>query len=497
MSKKAIAVWILCLIIITVSTPGCGTANESIEAVDPEASVPLTMLWRGSETLSPMKRQLLQRKLKEKFNVSLHIEIYEKDEYEKYVNALMNSGKVPDIVWMSSERIRGASAVGALMPLDELIKASPIWSGMPKEYFADSTYNGKMYSLPQFFQAPESIYYRADWAEKLQIKTPVNADELYTMLYRFTKEDPDGDGKANTTGFTMGGDLSRSGPLWKLFVPAHPRKLALYLDPVDDTIKSAYLSSKEMKEALAWFRKAYENGVLDKEWVLEKRVTAEDKFTSGKTGAWIRGAEMITERYDKLKARFPNAAITTVPTMTGPYGSNYTVRAGYSSSYVIPSTTRYPKEAKMVLDYLLGPEGTKLTAIGFEGLTYKIVDGKICWMVEGEEKYYNPGAVLFSVHPLMLPVPIPVLEQNRLAVNGFKTETSMNSLYIPRSEKASGKAPAFEKLALEYISKIITGQYPVDKYDAFVAEAKRMGIDAVLKELNEMYKMDKKMNASE
>jgi len=498
MPTKAIAFGVVCIVTMAAAMTGCSQAgNETITPANAEQSVPITMLWRGNETLSPAKQHLLQKKIKEKLNVDLTIQQYDKNHYETKAVSVWSRANVPDIVWLSSELIRGAVLSGSLLPLDDLVKSSPVWSGLPKPFYADSTYGGKIYSLPQFIQAPDSIYYRADWAEKLRIKPPSNAEELYAMLYAFAKNDPDGDGKANTAGFTLEGDLSRSGPLWKMFLPTSPRKLALYVDPDDDAIKSAYLSVADMKRALLWFRRAYAEGVLDKEWVLEKSQTAEDKFTSGKTGIWIRGAEMIAERYDKMKAQHPNASIASIPVIKGRYGPNYTVRAGYSSSYVITSATPYPRQAKQVLDYLLGPEGTIDTMIGFEGQTYKVVDGKLQWLVAGEEKYYNPGAVVFSVHSLKLPEPIPILEQNKTAVRGFKTELNVNMLYIPRSERASGKAPEFEKLALEYVSKIITGQYAVDKYDEFAAAAKRMGLEAIVKEINDLYKQDKKQVAGE
>ncbi|WP_028547620.1 extracellular solute-binding protein [Paenibacillus sp. UNC451MF] len=494
MAKKATTTVIVSMFGLAAALTSCSGMNEETSMITTDVNKPLSMLmmWYGNDVLSPVKQQLIQEKVKDKFNVDLKIQNVDKNDYDNEFNTALMNGSNPDIVWMNNVMTRQAAYSGVLLPLDDLVKSSPVWSKMPKEYFADSTYNGKIYSLPQQIQAPESIYYRVDWAEKLNIKPPTNPDELYKMLYAFAKKDPDGDGKANTTGFTMEGNLSRTGAIWRMFLPAAPRKLALYLDSKEDTIKSAYFSSTEMKKALQWLRRGYADGVLDKEWVLEKKKTAEEKFITGKTGAWMMGADMISPRYDKMKASFPNVNITSIPPIIGPHGSNYVVRAGYSSNYVILSKTQDPVAAKKVLDYLLGPEGTMDTRVGIEGQTYRVENSQLQWLIKGEDKYYDPGSILCSVHPLKLPVPIPVLEQNLKAVEGFKMEMNTNTLYIPQSVRASSKAADFEKLALEYIRKIIMGQSPIDQYDEFIGEAKKMGLESILKEINEIYKREKK-----
>ncbi|WP_282941212.1 extracellular solute-binding protein [Paenibacillus sp. RC67] len=494
MVKKATTTVIIGMFGLAAALTSCSGINGDASTVTTDADKPLSMLmmWYGDDVLSPAKQRLIHKRIMEKFNVDLRIETVDKNNYDDQLNAAFMNGDNPDIVWMNSEMTRRAAYSGALLPLDDLVKSSSVWSKMPKAYFADSTYNGKIYSLPQQIQAPESIYYRADWARKLNIKPPTNPEELYQMLYAFAKNDPDGDGKANTTGFTMEGNLSRTGAIWRMFLPAAPRKLALYLDNQDDTIKSAYFVSGDMKRALQWLRKGYSDGVLDKEWVLEKQKTAEEKFITGKTGAWVMGADLIWPRFDKMKASFPEVDITSIPPMIGPYGSNYVVRAGYSSNYVILSRTKDPVKAKRVLDYLLGPEGTMETHVGFEGRTYRVDNSQMKWLIPGEEKFYDPGAILCSVHRLKLPVPIPVLEQNLKAIEGFKMEMNTNSLYISRSERASHKAMDFEKLALAYIRKIIIGQYTVDQYDDFIVEAKKMGLESILKEINDIYKQEKK-----
>jgi putative aldouronate transport system substrate-binding protein len=59
---------------------------------------------------------------------------------------------------------------------------------------------------------------------------------------------------------------------------------------------------------------------------------------------------------------------------------------------------------------------------------------------------------------------------------------------LQQSKTAASKTADIEKLAKEYIAKIIMGQWPIDKYDEFADQVQKMGLADALKEINESYK---------
>ncbi|WP_165971902.1 extracellular solute-binding protein [Paenibacillus piri] len=452
---------------------------------------PMTMRWwvRGTAGEIPPKNiELLQKKVKDRFNVDLQVEIVDKNVYNDKLNVAWAGGTIPDMIEMSDAKmVYGAVSNDTIIPLDDMVKNDPNFSKLPAEYYASGKFKDKIYAAPTWMPVPDTMYYRVDWAKKLGIKPPTNPDEMYAMLKAFAKNDPDGNGVDDTFGFTMESTLERSGPIWQMFVPTTPVNLALYADDKDKTLKSAWMLTEDMKSALAWLRKAYAEGVLDKEWVLEKTTTAEDKFVTGKVGTMGKGAQWIVPPFGKLKSKFPNAEATTLPVINGKYGANYSTKANYTAAQFLTFACKQPDRCKQVFAYIWGPEGVRDRRLGEEGVTYKIENNKYTWLEPAMEKVYNPGSLMTSVFSLKLPLPEPVLESSLDNAKGFRLLQDLDP-FMKQSEKAVAKSADIDKIGKEYIAKIIIGEYGLDKYDELVSKIKSMGLEDVLKEVNDIYK---------
>lgn len=75
---------------------------------------------------------------------------------------------------------------------------------LPKAH-VDAYYSGtKLWGLPQVIQSV-GLFVRKSWADKLKAKMPEDWDELTALAERFTKEDPDGNGQADTFGYCIFG----------------------------------------------------------------------------------------------------------------------------------------------------------------------------------------------------------------------------------------------------------------------------------------------------
>lgn len=69
----------------------------------------------------------------------------------------------------------------------------------------DTYYLGqKLWGLPQVVQTT-GLFVRKSWLDKLGAKVPADWEELTNLAVRFTKEDPDGNGKADTFGYCIFG----------------------------------------------------------------------------------------------------------------------------------------------------------------------------------------------------------------------------------------------------------------------------------------------------
>ena len=102
-----------------------------------------------------------------------------------------------------------AAKNGAFVDLNDYIWDSekyPNLSGMSEAVAANLTVDGKLIAIPRSRVVGRyGLCYRQDWAEKLGVNFPENAtpDDVYNMLYAFTYNDPDGNGKNDTIGMEM------------------------------------------------------------------------------------------------------------------------------------------------------------------------------------------------------------------------------------------------------------------------------------------------------
>ncbi len=112
--------------------------------------------------------------------------------------------------------------------------------------------DGKYYGVPTSAHT-YALFIRQDWLNKLNLKAPGNWDELKKVAQAFTHDDPDGNGKNDTYGFTMPLATTRgyassfsSSYLWQAG--------ANYLVATQPGKFKAALDSKEMVTAMEFMR---------------------------------------------------------------------------------------------------------------------------------------------------------------------------------------------------------------------------------------------------
>lgn len=174
---------------------------------------------------------------------------------------------------------------------------------MTEEQVAFFTRNGKLMALAT---APGEQSYswmiREDWLNKLGLSMPTTLDELYDVLYAFTYNDPDGDGKNNTYGITSAGGGTSVGELCNLQLFFGP--INWYLD--ENGKVSHPVLSGEYKEYLDFVKKLYDNGILDPNWYTQGWEDRKSELFAGSYGmCYYPPAALLNE---SLSARRDNAA---------------------------------------------------------------------------------------------------------------------------------------------------------------------------------------------
>lgn len=145
---------------------------------------------------------------------------------EKFGLTLMDKDNMPMILTATKTLDQNANAAdaakrGAFWDLTEYLQDSeayPNLSQISPDVLKGLTVDGQIIGIPRSRAIGRNgLGYRTDWAEAVGItEAPKTVEDVYDMLYKFTYDDPDGNGANDTYGlemckYTARGILSRHG----------------------------------------------------------------------------------------------------------------------------------------------------------------------------------------------------------------------------------------------------------------------------------------------
>lgn len=485
----------------------------------------LTTEWANIQVGSDMP---VYKELEKRTNIHLDFQLLPLTDPAEKFNLIMASEDLPDIVaYADGAALNKYGMEGAFIPLQDLIKKyapdikkaydNPL-PDEPLPYrqnaWAEVTAgDGNIYTIALISAANAigAVYaIRVDWLEKLGLKIPETADDLYQVLKAFKEQDPNGNGKADEIPFAagQGGKTGRILPVVNAF-DAH---IGFYVDPSDDTIKYGPVE-ENFKEGLAFLNKLYKEGLLEEDYLTATNDQWLARATGNQVGfAFLWPASGIGVANNGLKKLDPNFRFEPMPPLKSKSGKQYkdTATAGrlVQPRMAITVANKYPVETMKLFNYCFTEEGARLIEYGIEGIHHKIVDGKPVytdlilnnpegldpeiarikdgliatalpyhmgwechfqamakaapWTVKAWELYREPG---------MVEAPLPTLkftDQELARVNQLTAE--INTYEDPM------------------IDKFIMGVEPLDKFDEFVDNIKKAGLDELLKLYNDAYK---------
>lgn len=212
------------------------------------------------------------------------------EEYQK----LAASNALPDII---SHDIIGTSTYSTWVDQNLVSKIPNDLSKYPLlQSYVDQEYNdyfrnekGELYCIPRITYPNEEswaldrcIVVRTDWMEKLGIAMPQSFEEFENMLYRFTTEDPDGNGIDDTCGLS----IANMNVYEALYLSIFPELSNVERGWMKEDGKwMPVYCSKKTEKALSYAKRLYEKGLLDSGFAYQSSEDARKSFAFGKTGA--------------------------------------------------------------------------------------------------------------------------------------------------------------------------------------------------------------------
>lgn len=521
--KKQLALWLSCLMLI-MTVAGCagaatsnnttnnnapsqneaGGQKDSVTADDLSEKITINLMTRSYAGGGWTPNHPVIDELNKRLNIDLKIEWVPIASYQEKLNVMAASNNFPDVFYITNnEYVKWQEKKVFMDVKPELEKYPNIVKHIPEESLQHFNPKDKYFGIPFYYQeARDSLAIRKDWLDKLGLEMPKTIDEFYEVAKAFAFNDPDGNGKQDTVGFSMeispAGALQFAGTanyLTAAFGLANGWKLG-----EDGKLIPMQTQSKELKDFIGFLRKAYAEGVLDKDFPVLKARDSLNKLEAGKAGvANVNPQQLFTETLPPLTKLDPNAKLVQLMPPAGPAGEGG-MPAFPTADKIVINAKIDPKKQERILklmDYMLSDEGFDLVKHGIEGVHYKKISDTQYEQLgaSGQDRqfllvgwFFKRFDPMFLVYKWMDPKQVETIktyfdnnESVKIKNDGFG--------YV--SETRTKLGSNLDKKWMDTMVEVIVGQEPMEAIDKAIAKWRAGGGDKIIEEINAEYQKEK------
>lgn len=412
------------------------------------------------------------------------------ETYLEQLNLRIAAGDMPDVFspWngIESELIES----GALLDLTDLLqeKAPHLWESIPEEMWDavkanDPTGENRIYVIPQVLNyGRNGGMIRQDWLDSLGLKMPTTQEGFVEVLRAFKNDDPNGNGVADEIATGGRAEVRWMGQMFGQYGIAMWEGYPQW-DIYDGELTYSAVT-QNMKDCLEWMSELYAEGLLDPETLLNDKSAWDGKINSGVVGVW---EHLPQECYNYAENIYTGTGvkpqIAILPAISAPgYEGYYTHRQMNGGGFVVANTEDEEKIDKImkVLDAYGNQDMWMEFYNGVEGMHSEVIDGKAVRLPDDPSTQqnlvlapYNSIATIdFQVNVLSTQLTedrewavsqaVENVQKNQEYVKSFAGDGMPDSIYSDFPDIGN------RTLYVEYATKIIAGEYPIDKFDEFV-----------------------------
>lgn len=334
---------------------------------------------------------------------------------------------------------------------------------------------------------------RQDWLDKVGLEMPTTLEEYKEVLTAFRDKDPNANGKADelpTSGREFGKWMDH---LFGMFGVAMWEGVPEW-DIYEDQIGYAGVSAN-MKAAIAFIRELYEEKLLDNETFLNKGDVWTAKINNNLVGSWYHLPANLRDRYTAMLQGAPDAYVVgmPMPEVEG-FEGFVTMKSMGEPEWVIPSSSEAKAPAALkLLDFFYDTAHDEFVRFGIEGMQHEVVDGKKVILPPEDSRPIALGMRNLTTEADMatrIKETIPedmqqmvsdVFEVSKADARRIAGDGLPNTVYEGYPDIQS------HKLFQEYLTKIVIGEWPIEKFDEFVDRWNKAGGDKVTERVREWY----------
>lgn len=509
---RRITAWMLALMLLVGITASIGAqAAENYE---------YTMVMYNFGPLD--EDPIMVKHWNEKYGVTFKPINVEQSSAGEQINLMISGGEVPDI--MQSIDARAYYDQGIIGGWTEEFfrehapRLAKYIDETAPESWAYTRYDGeRMFSIPGFRlynTVTTPFIWRTDWLEKLGHKEPPQTlEEIEKVFYQIAKEDPDGNGVADTYALSntaLNAIYGAFGFQRGIWMPVEGDKVVF-----GDVMPQA-------KEAITLLNKWYKDGVLDPEFITGENQggywAISHAFLNGRIGVsgmgqfyhWVDstplGGVMVGRMAQAIKdtgnpiAFGPGHPPIGKDGLSGTTRANVTTLRTHFSSLLTKDLARFGRLLEIIDDMMMDLDNAIMVSRGMPGVHHEVVDwndkkvikmlvenntsavngiGAAAWFMFTEEYSYDFQHMAYAYDFAWYDAYMK--DYNKGYTNAIFGTLPSNSLYAAEGNK----------ILNEGYTAMITGERPIEYFDDMVKQWENAGGNVLTEEANELYQKQK------
>lgn len=452
----------------------------------------------------------IQKWLEERYNLEIEIIALPgwSDATAKITLLMQDETQRPDIIWwwnMENDYAQWVDAgllVDVAPYMDRYTNMRDYYNSIdPGILFYASDDSGAIYRIPGDVAEPacETLWIRQDWLDNLGLEVPTTLDELESVMYAFTNDDPDQNGVKDTYGY--GGDGYDIRTFWPWVQGSGDGLGRNEFIRLDDGSYAYGPITEDCKTWLGRVSKLYADGVFTPNIISD--TDRDEEMANGGFGityGWVVYNNPSSGPMQSFYSTNPDAKWVPIKMVAGDNGNpqDNPASVGAWCYFGITNTCSDPERAFAIWDDMATPENYIHRRFGVEGEHYiDNGDGTYEILISGdgeENNAQNIGLKLFqdlfsrkdfcnienteSTSELFT----RVFEDSRDAYT-HTIEKKNPAAYVVNQDKGTDIGDA----ATKYIWGVIGGSQSLDDWDKFVQEVTDLGVQDVIDELTEIH----------
>lgn len=497
----------------TATSRQMSTATEKTAEVKEEFSYPVKtdvtlkywMRLNGnvSQAVKSMAETPFAQELMKKTGIKIEYQHPPLGQEKESFSIMLASQDLPDIIEYAWSGFAGgpekAITDGVILQLNDIIDQ---YAPNLKAYLSSNaeankmvkTDTGKYYVFPSIRGDDYAKTYagpiiRKDWLDDCGLPVPTTIDEWTAMLRTF-KEKKNAEAALScywNESFITGA----YGLIGTFYIEDGKFKYG--------PIEPAY------KDYVLLYRQWYKEGLLDKNFATLDAKTMDANILGGKTGAtinlagsglgkWLNAMKEKDAKYDLVGAPYP----VLKKGDRCKFGHTSLTYIGDFSAAISASCKNIELAARL-LDYGYSDEGSMLYNYGTENVSYTMVNGQPAYteLVTNNPEKLSAAVVLAKYARASYAGPyvqgsgytkqtFTMPQQKNAITTWMDTDAELHVVppLTPTPEESSEQAKIITAVHSTFLQekfiKFVMGEEPIENYDAFVAEMKKMGIERAL-----------------